>query len=153
MLKINKNVMINEDKIECICFYGNKPLRQIVNESRITGNIRQIKGRYGYKSIIFMSDGYLFLCPYTPEIYLSRLEDNDYFVLDSKKCIIKRSCVREIVTKPNYKQHLEIVKSKKEKDYVNLAGRNKTRYFIFTVSGRIYGLNIVKKASEVFKEG
>ena len=152
MLKINKNVMINEDNIECICFYGNKPLRKIVHDSKVAGNIRQIRGRYGFKSIIFMKDGYIFLCPNNPETYLSRLEENDYYVLDPKKCIVKKDCVREIVIKPNTGQHLEIIRSKKEKCYVNIAGKNKIKYYIFTVSGRIYGLNVVKRASEIFKE-
>lgn len=141
MLKVNKNTFINEDKIECICEYGSKPLVQHAMENEKEGKLRKIKGRYGYNSLIVMDDGYLFICQNHPEVYFKRMDMSNYVMLSAKKQVIKKSMVREIVTKTNAGQRRDIAKAKKEGRYYNLSGNKKTFYYIFTVNKHIYGAN------------
>lgn len=151
MLRINKNVIINDDKIEGICEYGSKALVKIVKESEKEGKLRKIKGSYGYNSLIIMEDGYLFLCPNNPAVYYKRQEMEKYISVSPKKYAIKQSMVREITTKPNAGQHREIVKAKSEGRFFNLAGNKKTYYYIFTINNHIYGATTLWNFSDLSK--
>ena len=148
MLKVRKDQLINEDKIESICLYGSEPLVRIVQIARANNVIHSFIGNHGYKSLIAMDDGFLFLCPNYPEIYFSRLDLTDYLIVDAKKYAIRKSCIREISSNPSKSQHQDIIKAKNEKRFYNLSGHKKTKYYIFTVSGRIYGVPYIRKLSQ-----
>lgn len=90
MLKVRKDQLINEDKIESICLYGSEPLVRIVQIARANNVIHSFIGNHGYKSLIVMDDGFLFLCPNYPEIYFSRLDLTDYLIVDAKKYAIRK---------------------------------------------------------------
>lgn len=151
MLKVRKNEYINEGQIECICSYTSEPVYRLVRIGRKNESIRELRGKFGYKSLIIMNDGYLFLCPNNPDVYFSKLDLSEYLVIDSKRILIKKDRIREISTKPNVGQHKEIVKAKAESRYINLSGNKKIRYYIFTTSGRIYGVNLIRKAPDVLE--
>ena len=135
MLKVRKDQLINEDKIESICLYGSEPLVRIVQIARAN-------------NVIHSFIGFLFLCPNYPEIYFSRLDLTDYLIVDAKKYAIRKSCIREISSNPSKSQHQDIIKAKNEKRFYNLSGHKKTKYYIFTVSGRIYGVPYIRKLSQ-----
>lgn len=141
MLRINKNTLINDSKIECICEYGFKPLIRYVKENDKSGKVRKIKGSYGYNSLIIMEDGYVFLCPNKPSVYLKRQDPELYITLSPKRHVLKKAMIREITTKPNAGQHRDIMKAKAEGKFFDLSGNKKTFYYIFTVNDHIYGLN------------
>ena len=52
MLKVRKDQLINEDKIESICLYGSEPLVRIVQIARANNVIHSFIGNHGYKSLI-----------------------------------------------------------------------------------------------------
>ena len=131
MLKVRKDQLINEDKIESICLYGSEPLVRIVQIARANNVIHSFIGNHGYKSLIVMDDGFLFLCPNYPEIYFSRLDLTDYLIVDAKKYAIRKSCIREISSNPSKSQHQDIIKAKNEKRFYNLSGHKKTKYYFY----------------------
>lgn len=139
MLTIKKDELINEDMVESICMYNSEPLTKLAGAARKNGNIREFRGRYGYKSMVIMEDGYLFLCPNNPAIYFARAREEDYLFLDPKRYAVRKKLVREVTTRPNKGQHQDIVKAKKEGRYINLARGKKTKCYVFMVTGRIYG--------------
>lgn len=147
MLKVKKDQLINDEKIESICLYGSEPLIRIVQIARSNNTIHSFIGSRGYKSLIVMDDGFLFLCPNYPDTYFSRLNLSDYLIVDAKKYAIRKSCIREISSNPSRSQHLDIVRAKNEKRFYNLSGHKKTKYYIFTVGGRIYGVPYIRKLS------
>ena len=54
MLRVNRNTLINDDKIECICEYGSKPLVKLARDNEKENRLRKIKGGYGYNCLIVM---------------------------------------------------------------------------------------------------
>lgn len=144
MLKISKNEFINEDMIECISIYESKPLQDQAKKARDENRIRELKGRYGIKSFVMMEDGYLFLCPNFPDIYLKRMSAEQYLIIDPIRYYLKKNMIREITSKPNSKQRTEIAGKKKDGQYINLAKNRPVRYYVFMKSGRIYGIALMK---------
>lgn len=144
MLKINKYEMINEDKIECFCLYNTKPVKAIVRKARQDGRCREVRNRYGFKSVAVMDDGYLIICPNYPEVYAERVDKERYIIVDPKRLIVSRNFVREVTRRPNTQQRREIIEKRETGEYVNLAGEGKTNYYIFTTTGRIYGVRFFK---------
>jgi hypothetical protein len=151
MLRINKNTLINDEKIECICEYGSKALIKLVKEGEKNGNIRKLKGRYGYNSFIILDDGYMILCSNNPAVYFKRQNMDRYIVISPKRHAIKQSMVREITSKPNAGQHRDIMKAKGDGRFINLSGSKKTYYYIFTINNHIYGTNTLWDMSELSK--
>ena len=154
MLRINTRVLIDDKKIECIISYDSEPLYKIARESRKKKNIREIRGRYGFKSMIVLEDGYVFLCPLNPDTYQNGkgISSDDYFIIDPKRYYIRRNCIREIVEgKLNKQQKREVKESKDNGTYINLAKNKKVKYYIFTYSGHIYGVNIIKRKEEILQ--
>ena len=148
MLKIQKNQLINDDLIECISVYNSDPLSTIAKKAKKNQTLREIRGRFGYNSILLLKDGYVFLCPNYPEVYFSKLDMDQYVLIDPKRYAIKKDIIREITAKPNKGQHEEIVAAKKEERYINLARNKEVRYYIFTTTNRIYGINIIRNMPE-----
>ena len=134
MLRINKNTLINDSKIECICEYGFKPLIRYVKENDKSGKVRKIKGSYGYNSLIIMEDGYVFLCPNKPSVYLKRQDPELYIILSPKRHVLKKAMIREITTKPNAGQHRDIMKAKAEDFLIFLETK---RHFIIYLQSMI----------------
>lgn len=149
MLKIGKNELINEDMIESFSIYGNKPSMDLAKDADINGKMRKIRGRYGIKTLIMMNDGYIFLCPFLPDTHMKKLNKDDYMVIDPKRYYIRKSLIREITTKPNTGQHEEILRAKQEMRYVNFAKRQTVKYYIFTVTNRIYGVHSIAEKEEL----
>ena len=141
MLRVNRNTLINDDKIECICEYGSKPLVKLARDNEKENRLRKIKGGYGYNSLIVMDDGYLYICQNHPEVYFKRMDMDAYIMISAKRHAVKKSMVREIVTKTNAGQRRDISKAKKEGRFFNLSGNKKTFYYIFTINEHFYGTN------------
>ncbi len=144
MIKISKNDYINETLVEAVCTYHkSKPLVRLASESLSHNTGRMIRGRYGCKSLFVMNDGYVFLCPYTPETYMTKLDASEYLQIERKKYYIKTCMIREICTKLSIGQRRDVIKAKKNGSYINLSGNKKVKNYIFTTSGRIYGAQYI----------
>ena len=143
MFKINSNEMIREESIECILSYDVKCLKNIGKKMKENGNCRIFRGRNGTKSFIMLNIGYAILAPFKPDTYFERCNKDDFIMLSSK-FYLRKNEIREITTSPNTQQREEIKQAKLNNTYFNLSGKKVTRYYIFTISGRIYGFNNVK---------
>lgn len=135
MLKLNARTIINDNKIESISEYSSKSQIRMIRDSE---NKRKIKGSYGYKSLIVMNDGYLFLCPNTPQVYFNRLNMEEYVIISPKRYAIRKDMIREIASKTNVSQKNDIRKSKEENRFYDLSSNKKTAYYIFTINNHIY---------------
>lgn len=148
MLKISKNEYINADAIESICLYEGDSLHAATRRARETGRIREIGRGRGFKSFICCRDGKIFLAPYTPETYMGRLKKDRLLIADPKRSCFNATQVTEVSTRLTTAQKRELKEKAALGMVINLAGRKKTRYFVFTESGRIYRLYTLKAALE-----
>lgn len=140
MLKIAKNEFINDSKIEAICTYGAMPLVRLASEAGKKNMVRRFQGRYGIKSLFIMDDGYVFLATYTPETYMSRIDKSLFFQIEGKKFYIRTDLVREICTRLSAGQRRDVQKAKENGMYFNLSGKKKVKYYMFTITGHVYGV-------------
>ena len=144
MLKINKNEYINHNKIECIAEYRSEPLRRLVREAKEKKMFQGIEGKAGYKTIIFLDDGFIFLCPLLPGTYLSKMDKEEFIEADPKRYLLKKEQIRDISSKLTASQRKRLQKAKQDNKFVNLSRNNKTGYYIFMSSGRVYGVHNIK---------
>lgn len=144
MMKINKDELLNEKLIECICFYDSKPLNRLVRTARNEDRCREFRGKFGIKSMMILTDGGIFLCPYLPSTYYERGSKELYLQVHTD-IYLRNDEIREIVSKLNTQQHREVGMAKKNESYINLCGRKKVSYYVFMNSGRIYGVAGIKE--------
>ena len=144
MLKIIKNEMINEKMIESILEYKTSPLKALVKFAENNKILRRFRGKHGSKSLIVLEDGTMFLCPFYPETYISKLPEGEYLESDSKRFFIRSSMIKEISFSPILSQRNDIKEAKSKKMYYNLSRRKKIKCYLFMKSGRIYGINSYK---------
>lgn len=148
MLKIGKNEFINDSFIEAVCTYSTIPLVRLAANADKINMLRRVKGRYGTNSMFIMNDGYVFLSTYYPETYMSHIDKSLFFQIDGKKYFIRKSAVREICTKLYARQKRDLKKAKESGMYVNLSGRKKIKYYLFTLTGRVYGVQQIVNGPE-----
>lgn len=148
MIQISSYESINKDYIESICLYDSVPLRKIAVAYEKDGKLRRFSGRYGLRTIFLMEKGHHFLAPYLPKTYLKKLDLDEYFVVDPNRYAIRRKCILEITAHPNAGQKRDIAEMKKTNGFVSLTKGEKTNLYIFTESGRIYGVHAIKKGGE-----
>lgn len=144
LFKVTKHQMINASQIELLCSYDTDSLKKQTSIADKENRLLRILGRYGYRSFLMLADGYVYLCPYMTETYSEKINKNDYLIIDPKRIYIKKSIIRIITSKPNAGQHKEISETKKNHQFINLTKGKKTRYYIFTTTGRIYGIHLIK---------
>lgn len=139
MFKLTKNVSVNEKSVECICVYNSKPLRRVAEHSRSENALISLKGRSGFKSMIVMDNGSIYLCPYSSSVYYDRAGIDCYAT--STKHFLALEKVHDIVSKPGASYRRLIKNAKLNGTYVNLSRDKRVNYYIFMYSGRIYGVN------------
>ena len=145
MLKITKDEYVNEDRIECIAIYGSRPLKATARKAREGGHFRGFIRKTGFKTIILLDDGCVFLCPYMPNTYLQRGDRGKYILADKLRYILNRSKIREVSASLTTAQRKSLKEAKEGGMFVNLAGNRKATHYVFMVSGRIYGLHGFKE--------
>ena len=145
MLKISKNEMINEDMVECISVYDSNPLNIIASDARKNGSFREFRGKYGVKTVFIMTDGFVILAPNNTKLYYDRIDKDKFLIADPNRYMINKSVIREISTKPNAQQKRKIKEAKKSGDFVNLSSNKTAKYYIFTTTGRVYSLRLIKE--------
>lgn len=143
MLKISKSETINDLHIEAFGLYGSKPLVRIAANARTQGRERRIFSRYGLKSIAIMEDGYVFLCPKYPSAYLAKLGADDWLAVERNRYFIRKQMVREISSKLTSGQKREVAEAKRNGMYVNFSRNKRVKYHVFTLSGRVYGIQYI----------
>ncbi|MCD8012047.1 MAG: DUF370 domain-containing protein [Lachnospiraceae bacterium] len=149
MLRVNAGTKLNDEKIECITIYADSlPLRRMVSDARKNNKCRNLNGNRKIKTMIIYNDGSIFLCSLNPDTYLARLDAADYYLVDPIRTMIRKNEIREIVSKTNASHRRDIAKAKADGMYVNLTCNRKTRDYIFTESGRIYGLAYIRSAAD-----
>ena len=145
MLKITRSEIMNDDLIECLSAYDNSPLRTIAGKARKNGNFREFRSRYGVKTIVIMDDGFVVLAPLRADTYAERLDRDKFIIADPNRYAFRRSAVREVTSKPNAQQRRAIREAKENGTFVNLVGNKAAKYWIFTVTGRIYAVRFMKE--------
>lgn len=140
MLKVSRSETINDLHIEAIGPYGSRPLTRIAINARAQGKERRIYSSYGLKAIAIMDDGYVFLCPKHPHTYLAKLDPGDWLIAEKNRYLIKKCMVREVSSKLTSRQRRDVTEAKKNGMYVNFSRNKRVKYYVFTVNGRIYGV-------------
>lgn len=142
MIKLNKFSYIEESDVEIFCDYSSsKPLQFLVKDKKESNMIRELKGRYGYKTLIIQDDGYVYLAPYEPITYTKRCKP-DEFCMMSPSCYIRINAIREITTKLNSFHHRDIKTARASKMFINLTKGKSATHYVFMKTGRIYALHI-----------
>ena len=144
MLKITKDEYLNDEKIECIAIYGSVPLQVQVRMAKEREQYRGFVKKGGLKSVIFLDDGFIFHCPYMPNTYLSRMNEEDYMLADPLRYLLKKKKIRDISTNLTALQRRLLKEAKKNGSFINLARSKAVKYYVFMESGRIYGLHTIK---------
>lgn len=145
MLKITKSEVVNDDMIECVCEYGNAPLRAIAGRARKEGKFREFRSRYGIKTLAMMDDGFVVLAPFRANTYVERLDQDKFLVADPNRYAFRKSAIREIASKLNAQQRRDVKDAKANGTFVNLVGNKPAKYYVFAVSGRIYAIRYMKE--------
>lgn len=142
MIKLNKFSYIEECDVEIFCdYFSSKPLQLLVKEKKESNMIRELKGRYGYKTLVIQDDGYVYLAPYEPTTYIKRCQLDEFYIF-GPGCYIRKNAIREITTKLNSFHRRDIKTAKTGKMFVNLTKGRSATHYIFMKTGRIYALHI-----------
>ena len=144
MLKITKSEFINHDKIECMAVYESVPVKKIAKKAKEIDRFRGFTGKTGYKTIIFMNDGFVYLCPCLPATYASRMNIEEFITADPNRYFLKKDQIREISTKLNNHQRKNIQQAKERGMFINLSKNKSAEYYVFMISGRIYALHNIR---------
>lgn len=148
MLQIGSYEQINEDYIEGICMYDTAPLKQFASDMDKSENLRKIKGRFGYKTLIVMEKGLHFLAPYLPKTYFEKLNPDDYLAVDPNRYMLNKKDILEISSRLTASQRRDLQKAKENGRYLCLSKGKQTNIYIFMTSGRIYGMHSIKKSQK-----
>lgn len=148
MLQINAHEKINEEYIESIFLYDSAPLRQFASAAEKQDLLRRFPGRFGQRTMIVMEKGKHILAPFLPKTYFQKLDMEKFFIIDPLRYAIKRSSIIEITSKPNAGQRRDIAEMKKKNGFLSFTKGQKTNLYIFTDSGRIYGVHAIRKGGE-----
>lgn len=139
MLKIDKNQMLNDEYIECICMYETKPIENFVKRAKEEKRCSLFRGPYGFKSLIILRNNECVVCPFSTDVYLKKLDESRYYVSRGKKYIISKKGVKIISKRLSESQQNVLAEAKKNGLYINLSSNKKVKYYFFMDNGHIYG--------------
>lgn len=144
MVKVSPHTWIDEPSIESVSAYGSRPLNVIAEAARKEDKLRDLFGSYGFKSVIIMDNDFVYRCPNNPDIYISRMNEEDWYIVETKRAYIRKTGVREVTDKLNASQKRDLSAAKKAGKYVNLAKNQKVRFYVFMKNGRVYGTRVIR---------
>lgn len=144
-MKLTKNEYLPEERIESFFAYGSKPLTKIAGLAREKQLCRrfQLKKTRKIKSMLLLTDGWVFQCPYLASTYYERATKKLYLRV-APEIYIKKDQIMEIGSKLTERQKRDLKHAKKENIYVNLCKEKQVAFYIFVRSGRIYGVPYIK---------